>query len=298
MIIENKHKSSSNQDTIDLSKLLSLLKKNITLILISTIVFTIFGFFYANKLPVKYKSDATLIIRDSESNQASSSLTMLINNGSGNKKRELFIETLKSRNLSEIVQKNENILRDLLAIEHFDIIENKPLYNDEVYDINAKDFKVKTNVNWINGYTNEGLKIQTLGQTFIKISFEHPSPVFASDYIYFLVEMTNNLIRDKSLTDADAALDFLNMQIKTASNNSIKISASQLIQNQLDFKMKADIHKDYIASFINKPNIPSSKYSPNKNLYILIAGILGLLCSIFLVVVNSVTFKINRIFKS
>jgi LPS O-antigen subunit length determinant protein (WzzB/FepE family) len=298
MIIEDKYKSSSNQDMIDLSKLASLLKKNINLILVSTIVFTIFGFLYANTLPIKYKSDATLIIRDSESNQGVSSLSMLLNNGSGNKKRELFIETLKSRNLSEIVHQNENILRDLLAIKHFDIIENKPLYDEEVYDINAKDFKVQTNVNWINGYTNAGLKIQASGQTFIKISFEHPSPIFARDYIYFLVEMTNDLIRDKSLTDADAALDFLNMQIETASNSSIKISASQLIQNQLDFKMKADIHKDYIASFINKPHIPSSKHSPNKKLYILITAILGLLGSVFLVILNSVTIKTNRIFKT
>lgn len=298
MIKEDRYNSSSNQDVIDLSELTSLLKKNITLILISTIIFTIAGFFYTNTLPIKYKSDATLIIRDSESNQSISPVSMLLNNTSNNKTRELFIETLKSRNLSEIVQQNENILRDLLAIKYFDMIENKPLYDEEVYDIKAQDFKVKTNVNWINGATNAGLKIQALGQTFIKISFEHPSPVFARDYIYFLVEITNDLIRDKSLTDADAALDFLNMQIETASNSSIKISASKLIQNQLDFKMKADIHKDYIASFINNPHIPSSKYSPNKKLYILISTILGLLGTIFLVIINSVTIKTNRIFKT
>lgn len=299
--MNDRHYGSSHEHSnfLNLSDLFSLCKKNAILILSVSLFGSILSSLYLQTIPITYKSTALIMIRDDQSVSKSITASSILSGRlSANPQRELFIAVLQSRLLSERVLEDKDITRDLLAIDGFNLKTKQPSFDSKIYDYDQGAFKnAELSSLWVNNLTNKFLTIENSGQNFLTLSFEHPSPIFAAQYINFLVEQANRLIRTNSLLEADAALEFLNSQLDSRLNSVIRSSISELALDQMEYKMRAFIYDDLIAKFIDPPFVPKSKFNPNTKLYIISGMFIGFLSILCLVVLNSVTIRLNKIIK-
>ena len=125
------------------------------------------------------------------------------------------------------------------------------------------------------------MKDRMTGHVTIKI--EHISPVFAYDFLSLVIKEANNVYREIDFDSATRALTYLNQELSSTSQLEIKKSISNLMENQLETKMMANIHDDYVLMTLEPPFIPEMKSGPIRSLIVILSTIAGGLLSVILV---------------
>ena len=64
-------------------------------------------------------------------------------------------------------------------------------------------------------------------------------------------------------------------------------SLSQLITNQLDRAMIANVEYEYLLKVLDEPFVPEKKASPNRTLIVIITTLMGFVIAIFSIVFSS-----------
>ncbi len=291
----NQNTVNSNVDEIDLVKLFKILLRDKLTIISSTTFFAIAALIYSLYLPNIYESEALLSPVGSEtgSNQSMNNIGGLaslagINLSSqpgGNSTKALK----KVRTLSffkESILPNI-FLPDLMAMKSWDDDTNTIVYYENVFNTETQT--------WISAPTPQEsfkdfediLKVsQDFDTGFVTIAVKHKSPHIAQEWTNLIVNQLNDFFRVNDKREAQAAMDFLNVQMSLTNYTEIKQVIAQLLQKKMQQLTLIEANEFYVFSYLDPPMVMEEKIEPNRPSICILGTILGGLIGIFIVIIR------------
>ncbi len=272
------------------------------LIISITSCFAIFSIFYALSIPNQYTASVLLKLSEdagpskgqSISNQVGSlaSLAGISLPSGGGDKSFYAIETIQSKDFLKHLLEFPFIKENIIAANGYE--SNKITYNQEIFDVNNRTWVREPS----SGRLSEPSHIEVHAQLmkklsiskdkdsmFIRISFEHFSPVFAYEFVNLIVQEVNNVARIKDLNESRLSLEYFNNQIVTTQQKNIKTSINTLIEGHLKTQMLANVRTDYLLTPIDSAYVPELKSYPKRSLICIMITFLGGLLSLLLVLI-------------
>ncbi len=293
-------------DEIDLRELFAVIWQGKWLIIAITAVFAIASVGLALYLPNIYKSEALLAPASEEQGGGLSALASQfgglaslagVNLGGkgGTDKTQLAIEVLKSRQFtSEFIQKH-NILADLMAAKKWDRDTDKIIYDSELYNEQTNTwvrdveppfkpepsmqeaYKVFSKIIEVNKDKESGM---------VTISVEHLSPTVAQQWVTWLIQDINKVMKDRDVAEAHRSTEFLNQQIALTNVADIKTVLYKLIEEQAKTIMFAEVRDEYVFKTIDPALAPEEKAKPKRALICVLGTMLGCMLGVMLVLVR------------
>lgn len=293
-------------DEIDLRELFSVIWQGKWRIIGITAVFAIASVGLALYLPNIYKSEALLAPASEEQGGGLSALASQfgglaslagVNLGGkgGTDKTQLAIEVLKSRQFtSEFIQKH-NILADLMAAKKWDRDADKIIYDPELYNEQTNTWvrdvepPVKPEPSMQEAY-KEFSKIIAVNKdketAMVTVSIEHLSPTVAQQWVTWLIQDINKVMKDRDVAEAHRSTDFLNKQIALTNVADIKTVLYKLIEEQAKTIMFAEVRDEYVFKTIDPALAPEEKAKPKRALICVLGTMLGGMLGVMLVLVR------------
>ncbi|MFB2651845.1 Wzz/FepE/Etk N-terminal domain-containing protein [Shewanella seohaensis] len=293
-------------DEIDLRELFSAIWRGKWIILAVTALFAVGAVFFAIKQPNIYKSEALLAPAAEEQGGGLSALASQfgglaslagVNLGSkgGTDKTELAIEVLKSRQFtSEFIQKH-NILADLMAAEKWDRDADKITYDPELYNEQTNTwvrevkapFKPEPSMQEAYKVFSKMIAVNKAKDTgMVILSVEHLSPTVAQQWVTWLIQDINKVMKDRDVAEAHRSTEFLNKQIALTNVADIKAVLYKLIEEQAKTIMFAEVRDEYVFKTIDPALAPEEKAKPKRALICVLGTMLGGMLGVMLVLVR------------
>lgn len=292
--LNNSH-VNEHVDELDIKEIFTVLWDKKFLIFCLVSLFTFGSIIYALTAPKIWESNTVIALSSKEGQGRSSSNALgmatmaglAVSGGTGiDKKAQLVMTSIHSRDFIKHILSLPNILPELMATESYDELEQASNFDSSIYDFENNE--------WVQGkppffliqteYNNAVSSFyDPLGTGFIYISVKHRSPVFAQKFLNLLILEINNLLRAQDLFEAEASLEYLYDQLNKVTQSEVLESITQLIENQLRTKMIANIRDDYAIYAVDTPHLPELRFSPQRTKIVFFGIIMGLIVSIITV---------------
>ena len=294
-------------DEIDLRELFSVIWKGKWIIIAITFVFAVASVVFAISQPNIYKSEALLSPADAE--QGGGGLAALagqfgglasmaginLGGGGGVDKTQMAIEVMKSRQFaSEFIQKHQ-ILADLMAAEKWDMQTNTLSYDNESYDSANKQwvrevkppfkpepsmqeaYKVFSKIVAVNAAKDTGM---------VTVSVEHLSPAIAQQWVNWLVQDINTVMKERDVAEAIKSTEFLESKIQQTNVADIRSILYKLVEEQAKTIMFAEVRDEYVFKTIDPALIPEEKAKPKRALICVLGTMLGGMLGVMFVLIR------------
>lgn len=273
----NKEKviTSYQENEIGVSYALQLIAKQRSKILIGVVTVMVLTTIYAFSLPNIYRStgiyevvgqsQASSQVKKSGLSSIAGAVGVSLGGGQTNQ-GDIIVKTIRSKTFLEHLLKFDGVLPSLVSAKSFNSSTASLSFNEKIYSsVNNKwNRSVPTVHEAYKAYTKQLSVRQDQGDNFIYIEFNHISPIFAHDFVSLIIDQLNMILRNKSLIEANAALDFLETELTNTFLIELRNSISSLIQKQLEKKMLADVSKNFALKPIELPFIEEEKFSPSR----------------------------------
>ena len=201
-------------------------------------------------------------------------------------------------------------LPDLMAFDSWDASNNKIIYNTDIYDFDSqtwtRDYEyprtqtpsAQESFNIFAGHFQASKDIDT---GFVTISVKHESPFVAQAWTELIIDQLNYFFRAKDKLEAQAAMDYLNIQMTQTSFAEIKMVIAQLLQQKMQQLALVEASDFYVFDYIDPPAVMETKSEPVRSVlyyWTFLGGILGCLIVIirFLPQINN-HYKISNSLK-
>lgn len=298
--------SDNSNDEIELGELLRIVWRGKWLVAALTFLITGIAIIYAYSLPNIYKSEALLAsVEDGSGNNLAGlagqfgGLASLagVNLGSNKSdKTKLAIEVIKSREFIAYFIEKHNILVPLMASVGWDI-DSDTLKNDgTIYDEDEK--KWVRNVSppmtaapsmqeAYREFYERLVVMQDKKSGFITLSFEFYSPFLAKQWVDWLVEDINEVIKMREVEEAHRSIQYLNTELGKTSITQMQSIFFELIEEQTKIIMFAEVRREYVFETIDKAIVSELRERPKKVVIAVIGFVLGLLFGVLFVVIKS-----------
>ena len=297
---------TTNEDEIDLRELFSVIWQGKWLIIAITAVFAIGSVIYAINQPNIYKSEALLAPAESEQGGGLAALAgqfgglasmagINLGGGGGVDKTQMAIEVMKSRQFtSQFIQKHK-ILPDLMAVDKWNMSDNSITYDEELYNLSANTwvrevnapfkpepsmqeaYKVFTQLVSVNSAKDTGM---------VTISVEHLSPAVAQQWVTWLIEDINSVMKERDVDEANRSSEFLTKQIASTNVADIRSILYKLIEEQAKTIMFAEVRDEYVFKTIDPALVPEEKAGPKRALICVLGTLLGGMFAVMLVLIR------------
>lgn len=296
-----KHLNESNSnyvvsdDEVNLTELFQILWKDKWLIILTTALFTISSVFYALEQPNVYKSEALLAAAEQEQSGGLGALAgqfgglaslagvNLGSSGTANK-TQLALEVLKSRQFTFNFIEKHNILPDLMAVKSWRQADNSIEYDEEIYN--------KTDKKWIREVKAPFKPEPSMQEAYeefsqlitanmnkesgmITISIEHVSPVIAQQWVNWLIQDINSVMKSRDVEEASKSTEFLTEQLEQTKIADIRTVLYKLIEEQTKTIMFANVRDEYVFKTIDPALVPEKKFKPSRALICIFGFFLG-----------------------
>lgn len=277
---------------IDPFALLAILWQQRLLIVAITSAFAIGSVFYAVAQTDIFLSEALLV--PAEASQPANPLLAQLGaaaglvgiSGSNNQSNQVTtaLATLQSREFLRQFIARHNLLPALVA-GSWDAGQNRSLIDPSVYDVE--------NATWVSDAPSEqeGVRIfsgilsvdQNPTSGLVSIAIEWLDPVLARDWVTWLVQDVNDLIKEQDLREATSAIEYLQTQLQTTQLVEMQRAFYQLIESQTRIVMLADVRDDYVFRTVDPAYVPEKKIRPRRSTISIVGTILGVVSSVVLV---------------
>jgi uncharacterized protein involved in exopolysaccharide biosynthesis len=274
-------------------------------------VFALCSLLLALWLPNVYTSSVLLAPVDSSSGGLSSMLNrygglaslagISLPEGEASK-ATLGIEVLKSRQfVSRFIEKHD-LLVPLMAARSWDAEKNVLQLDPDLYDLQRSvwvrnvDPPQKPEPSLQEAYEewNDIFYIFQDRETgYLRLSIDHYSPFMAQQWVTWLVEEVNSVIRDQDVTEAEKSIAYLKEQIAVTSLAELQTTLFELIQTQTETIMLAKVRPEYVFKTVDPAIVPEEQTSPKRALICIAGTILGALLGCVLVLVKMIFRKTN-----
>lgn len=306
-------KSDLFENEIDFRKLFEVLWDGKWIVLTITSFFILAALIYSISLPNIYKSSALLspvnqqnILNNTMRSYGGLATLAGINiptqsNGSNS------IKAIDKVNSLSFFADNilPNIfLPNLMAVKSWDSFTNTIYYDVSIYNESTKEWiknsqysttQIPTVQESFNVFKKKHLEISEDNNTgFITISVKHQSPHIAKNWADLIVREVNYFFRAKDKVEANAAIEYLNIQIAQTSFTEIKEAIAQLLQQKTQLLTLIEVSDFYVFEYIDPPAVMESKSEPNRSLMCILSALLGITLGILTVLIRDYTNRTRK----
>ncbi|WP_299807118.1 Wzz/FepE/Etk N-terminal domain-containing protein [uncultured Shewanella sp.] len=297
---------SPQDDEIDLRELFSVIWQGKWLIIAITAVFAIGSVIFALMQPNIYKSEALLAPASEEQGGGLSALAsqfgglasmagINLGGGGGVDKTQMAIEVMKSRQFTSQFIHKHNILPDLMAAEKWVMATNTVVYDNELYNSETKvwlretqaPFKPEPSMQEAFNVFKDIIKVNSAKDTgMVTVSVEHLSPHIAQQWVNWLVEDINKVMKERDVAEAIRSSEFLNKQIAMTNVADIRSILYKLIEEQAKTIMFAEVRDEYVFKTIDPAIVAESPSLPKRKLICVLGTILGGVLAVLVVLIR------------
>ncbi|MCT7943849.1 Wzz/FepE/Etk N-terminal domain-containing protein [Shewanella septentrionalis] len=306
------HVSAAN-DEIDLRELFSVIWQGKWIIIFITAVFAIGSVIFAIMQPNIYKSEALLAPASEEQSGGLSGLASQfgglaslagVNLGGkgGIDKTQMAIEVMKSRQFTSDFIKKHNVLPDLIAAKKWDRNSDKLIYDPELYNDKTNTwvrevkapfipepsmqeaFKIFSKIIAVNKAPETGM---------VTISVEHISPIVAQQWVTWLIQDINKVMKERDVAEANRSSEFLNKQIGLTNVADIKTILYKLVEEQAKTIMFAEVRDEYVFKTLDPALAPEEKAKPKRALICVLGTLLGCILAVMIILIRYFVRKAN-----
>jgi len=301
------HGSDAADDEIDLRELFTVLWRGKLLIVGVTLLFAIGAVAYALSLTNVYRSEALLAPASQDGGASKlgglsglAGMAGIALPGGGADKTALGLEVLKSRAFIGSFIEEHELLVPLMAAKGWNAETGELLIDTDVYDV--------VNQAWVReakpprqsmpsaqeAYEEfQSLLVVAEDKTteFVSLSVEHVSPVVAQQWVTWLVQDVNNVMREQEVSEAERAITYLKGQVANTSLTDLQAMFFELIQSQTETIMLAKVREEYLFKVIDPAIVPEQKYGPKRALICVLGTLLGGMLAVLLVLIRHYAFK-------
>jgi LPS O-antigen subunit length determinant protein (WzzB/FepE family) len=114
----------------------------------------------------------------------------------------------------------------------------------------------------------------------VTVTIDWGSPEMAAHLANRTIEMVNDRLRGEAVRDADLSIQYLDKELAKTSMVGVQQGINQLIEQQIDKSMMANVEKEYAYKVIDPAFAPDRKASPLRALITCIGAIAGLIFSV------------------
>jgi len=201
-------------------------------------------------------------------------------------KKDLALEVVKSRKFIKEFVNSHNIKPQLMAVDYWDSETGEIVIDDGVYDIKTKKWLEDEEPLDIDVYERfEEVLILEDDQTtgVVRLGFKHESPTEAQKWAGWLLVDLNNALRNKDISDAESAIEYLRDQVRATPLAELKKVFYDLIRSQTETIMLAQVREEYVFTIIDPPVVPDQENEPSRALICILITMLGGMVSVIYV---------------
>ncbi|MCF7509150.1 Wzz/FepE/Etk N-terminal domain-containing protein [Vibrio sp. D54] len=293
-------------DEFDLNELLKTLWKGKWIIIATTFFFSIASVIYALSLPNIYKSDALLAPAESSGNgglsKMSSQLGGLaalagVNLGGGESSQtDLAVQVMKSRQFVELFINKHDLLVPLMASKGWDVAANTLILDVEKYNTTEKKW-----VREPKGLRGPKPTAQEAFEVFKRdifnitrdkdsglytLSIKHYSPYVAKQWVNWLIQDINDVMRERTISETSQNLAYLNTQLQKTSVADMQSTFYKLIEEQTKSLMLAEVQEEFVFKTVDPAVVPELKSEPKRSLIVVLGFLFGALFSVMLILIK------------
>ena len=293
--MENNIKTPTNEDEIDLRKLLDVIWSGKWIIFGLIISSSIIAVLYSISLPNVYKSEALLspVVSEAAPSGAMSNMGGLATLAGLNFQTQPAGNSTKAlKKLRTLSFYEDNILPniflpDLMALKSWDSKNNKIIYDKNIYNHETQSWsKIPSSQKSYKDFKRILAFTQDYETGFITISIRHQSPYIAQEWTNLIVNQLNDFFRSNDKREAQAAMDYLNAQMAQTSYTEIKQVIAQLLQNKMQQLTLIEANDFYVFSYLDPPKVMEEKVEPNRKSISILGAVLGALLGILIVIIR------------
>ncbi|MDW2301107.1 LPS O-antigen length regulator [Vibrio alginolyticus] len=287
--------SHHGDDEIDLRELFGALWKGKWIIIATTFVFAVGAVLYALSLPNIYKSDALLAPAESSGGGGLSKMAGQlgglaalagVNLGAGESSQtDLAVQVMKSRQFVEAFINKHDLLVPLMAAKDWDLADNKLILDEELYNPNTGEWLREP-----NGLRGATPTAQEAFQVFNKevlsvsqdkesglytLSVKSYSPYIAQQWVNWLIEDINKVMRERTIAETSQNLAYLNTQLQKTAVADMQSTFYKLIEEQTKSLMLAEVQEEFIFKVVDPAVVPELKDGPKRALICVLGILLG-----------------------
>lgn len=304
--MNNKQTDNSLNSEINLHQIVKRIWEKKKFLLCFTLLSFLFSIAFSLTLPNKYIS-STLLAPTNQDDSLSSKLGQysgivglagLNLPSDSNTKSQEAIERIMSFNFFKSYFLPNIKLQNLMAVTQWDSSKNELIYDDNLFDVATNSWvrKASKTKNIIpsaqEAYEEVYKDIIILNVDkntgFVSISIKHESPIIAKKWLDLIVYNINESMREIDKVNAQNSITFLNELANSTNVQSIKEAISNLLETQMQTLMLASSNQSYIFKTIDPPIAPEKKSGPNRILISISGLFIGLLISIFIIVIGHI----------
>lgn len=188
----------------------------------------------------------------------------------------------------------DEIIVDLAAAEDWDPVTKKLIYDPDIYDVENDILLEKpTFQQAYESFSSSMIVVENPITGLTSVSIEHFSPTIAKQWATLVVSGVNNSMREEDKEEARLAIDFYQKELINTSIKSVKDLFSELIEQEQQKFMLANVREEYVFKIIEPPVVPEKRTRPSRAKFCIIyTFISGLLSVIFILIFDY--FRKNR----
>jgi len=295
----NDSASRATHDEVNFNEIIGALKESRNLIAIIISVFALSSVIYSLLAPQIWTSQALMTVSESNAGSVGSGalngLASIANLGmsEGNIEGSKALATVRSREFFNHIVVFDGVLENLMAAKSFNHKSQETIFYSKLYDASSQKWVDGKPTNWL-AYKKylSGLSIIMDNKTsFITLSMDHRSPLFAESFLSLIIEEINSLSRERDIKESEASLNYLYNELNSSKQSDIRLTISQLIESQLKKQMLARVKTDYILQSLDPPFIPEERTSPQRTSLVLISTFIGVIVAIFFTLIRFYILK-------
>ncbi|ANZ08805.1 Wzz/FepE/Etk N-terminal domain-containing protein [Vibrio parahaemolyticus] len=298
------------EDEIDLRELLSAFWQGKWIIIFTTVIFAIAAVVFALSKPNIYRADALL---SPAQNSNTSGLAAMSGQLGGlaslagvslppqSNQADLAVQVIKSRQFIESFIKKHDILVPLMGSKGWDMGSNQLVLDNELYDIEKNAWLRKpqglkgaepTAQEAYRFFVTEVLSVEPDKESGLyRLSVSHYSPYTAQQWVNWLIEDINQVMRERTIRDTTKNLTYLNEQLQKTSVADMQSTFYKLIEDQMKNLMLAEAQEEFVFKVIDPAVVPEEKASPKRALICIAGTLLGCMLGVMIVLVRFVFAK-------
>ncbi|EGQ7822949.1 LPS O-antigen length regulator [Vibrio parahaemolyticus] len=309
--------SQHGDDEIDLRALFGALWKGKWIIIATTFLFAVGSVLYALSLPNIYKADALLAPAESSGGGGLSKMAGQLGGlaalagvnlgASDSSQTDLAVQVMKSRQFVEAFINKHDLLVPLMAAKGWDLANNKLILDKELYNPNTGEWLREPN--GLRGATptaqeayqvfnKETLSVsQDIESGLYTVSVKHYSPYIAQQWVNWLIEDINKVMRERTIAETSQNLAYLNIQLQKTAVADMQSTFYKLIEEQTKSLMLAEVQEEFIFKVVDPAVVPELKDGPKRAILCILGtfmgGLFGLVMVFFIFMTNN--FKANDV---